>query len=182
MKSLFGTVVLVLACATAAHAQDDDIYDDLDVFAVAFLNDLQPISISQGVEYCGYFGLDANGNIAATQPHRGLPDSCFPAWPNHLELLASYHTHGSYTMDADIEVPSVEDLWGDMEEEVDGYVATPGGRVWLNLFDERITFQLCGRNCIAADPNFRPCQAFLPLEEYTLQGLQARAANDPGYC
>ena len=146
------------------------------------LDTLQARSIAEGVEYCGYFGLDGSGQIAATAPHRGQPDSCFPVWPNDLEVLASYHTHGSYTMDADIEVPSVDDLYGDIEEEVDGYVATPGGRVWLNIYDEGIAMQLCGRNCIMADPNFQPCQAFLPAEEYDLQGLQQRADNDPGYC
>ena len=43
-----------------------------------------------------------------------------------LEVMASFHTHACYDPDADSEVPSVEDLAGDIDESVNGYVATLG--------------------------------------------------------
>ena len=69
-----------------------------------------------------------------------------------------------------------------MDEGVYGYVATPGGRLWLNIFDEALAVQLCGPGCVTADPNYRHCGAYPPDFEYTLEGLYTRAEKDPGIC
>ena len=77
--------------------------------------------------------MNHSGKLAATGPKRGRRDSCEPDEPpEDFEILASYHTHGDDTQEADTEVPSLEDLAGDIEEGIDGYIATPGGRLWLN--------------------------------------------------
>ena len=61
------------------------------------------------------------GKLAATGPKRGRRDSCEPDEPpEDFEILASYHTHGAYTQEADTEMPSLEDLAGDIEEGIDG--------------------------------------------------------------
>ena len=183
-RFLAGAVAVLLA-GPAAWAQDfdDEFYDELDAFAAAHLDGVQPLSFAENVEFCGYYGLDADQQLVASVPTRGDLDGCLPDEPpRSWELVASWHTHGAFTEDADIEVPSVDDLLGDIAEGIDGYVATPGGRVWLSIYDERVVVQLCGKGCITADPNFRDCQAFMPAEEYSLQGLQDRAADDPGYC
>ncbi len=167
-----------------AHAQDRGELDDgLDKFAAAHLDEIQARSIAENVEYCGYLGYDAAGRIAATQAKRGLEDSCEPDDPpDGFEIIASYHTHGAYTTDADTEAPSLDDLQGDFEEGIDGYIATPAGRLWLTLVEERLSFQLCGPGCVTADENFRACGAFPPGDEYTLGSLQARADEDTGEC
>ena len=179
---LFG--VFLLASADLAYAQDrSDLYDELDIFAAAVLDTLQVRSIAENVEYCGCFGIDATGRLAATKAVRGSEDSCLPdVPPAGFEALASYHTHGAYSLESDSEVPSVDDMLSDLEEGVDGYVATPGGRLWLNIFDEELAVQLCGPGCVTADPNYRPCRAYLPDLEYTLDDLHTREEEDPGIC
>ncbi len=179
---LFGLFVLV--SADLAHAQDRrELYDELDIFAAAFFDTLQVQSIAENVEYCGYFGIDASGQLAATKAVRGAVDSCLPDEPPAgFQALASYHTHGAYALESDSEVPSVDDMLSDLEEGVDGYIATPGGRLWLNIFDEALAVQLCGPGCVTADPNYRHCGAYPPDFEYTLEGLYTRAEKDPGIC
>ena len=99
-----------------------------------------------------------------------------------FEAIASYHTHAAYSDDMDSEVPSVDDLEIDFEEGVNGYVATPGGRVWLNLVNEGRTILLCGPGCVYVDPGFRPCLLLLPGEEYTTGTLRVRERRDTGEC
>lgn len=179
-------LLIAIALFSIGPAQADPweaITDELDRFAVAHLDKVQALSIRDGVEYCGLFGYDAAGRLSATGPVAGEADSCDPGIePDGFEVVASYHTHGAYARDADSEVPSLDDLLGDFEEGIDGYIATPGGRVWLNLFEERLAFQLCGRGCIQSDPAFRPCHAFLPAEEYTVESLALREEQDTGEC
>ena len=184
MRRCLLLITLLPLLAGPAHAQSRSaLTDDLDLFAVAHFDKVQPLSIRDQVEYCGLFGYDAAGRIAATKAVRGGRDSCDPGLePPGFEVLASYHTHGAYARDADSEVPSVDDLLGDFEEGIDGYIATPSGRVWLNLVEEEISFQLCGKGCVYADPSFRPCPAFLPAEEYTIEALELREERDTEEC
>lgn len=186
------TVALLLP-ATAAIADDaDDLLEDLDRFAANFLDGVQLRSFAQNVEYCGLFGLDAYGRMVATPAKRGERDSCEPpeapaAWS---EVLASYHTHGAYESPSespdgtspDTEVPSIDDLEADIDEGVDGYIATPGGRLWFNDSVEEVAFQLCGTGCLRADPDFRECMGDIPQEEYTLDDLIDRADQPAGDC
>lgn len=184
MCRLLCLIGLLLFAMEPAHAQSrSELSDELDLFAVAHFDKVQPLSIRDKVEYCGLFGIDASGRIAATKALRGERDSCDPGIePPGFDVLASYHTHGAYSRDADSEVPSVDDLLGDFEEDIDGYIATPSGRVWLNLVEEELSFQLCGKGCVTADPAFRPCPAFLPGEEYTVETLRMREERDTGEC
>ncbi len=124
-------------------------------FLKNFFNQLQPTSIAQNTEYCGYFGWDENDNIVATPPARGDTDSCLANEPPaDVEVFASYHTHAGYAFDADSELPSLNDLEADIDEELDGYLATPGGRIWYNNIDNETASMLCGRNCTVSDPNY----------------------------
>lgn len=184
MKKVLVLGILLAAVSHPAHAQSrEELVDELDIFAVAYLDTLQPLSIRDNAEYCGLFGYDASGTLAATEPRRGTVDSCEPAdAPPGFDVVASYHTHGAYSRDADTEVPSVDDMLADFDEGIDGYIATPGGRVWLNYLDEEVSFQLCGAGCIHTDPNYRPCPAFPPAAEYTIESLEARADRDTGEC
>ena len=157
--------------------------DDVDKFMLDHFDRIQARSIAENIELCGYVGFDAEGRLAVTEPRAGTEDACDTGeLPSGWDVLASYHTHGAFLDDADSEVPSFDDLQGDIELEIDGYVATPGGRVWLNVAFEKLTYQLCGRNCVVADPNAHPCKTFTPEVEYTLDELRKREENEVTGC
>ncbi|WP_298431050.1 DUF4329 domain-containing protein [uncultured Jannaschia sp.] len=125
--------------------------------ARSLLTQAQGPSFQSNREYCGYIGTDAAGRIVATPPRRGGRDGCRPRDSSGLvELLASYHTHGRFDLDADAEVPSLDDLYADTDEGIDGYVATPGGRFWFVDIDRGEVRQICGLGCLPSDPRFQP--------------------------
>lgn len=144
-------------------------------FITDILNTLQARSITENREYCGYLGLTPTGDFAISPPKRGSKAGCRPDEPSaDLRILASYHTHAAYAVQYDSEVPSFDDLEADIEEGVDGYIATPGGRIWFNDADGAQATMLCGLTCITADPNFRTEPDFRVLNSYTLDGLWDR--------
>lgn len=164
-------IVLILGLgSTAGQAQDSDQI----AFAQRFLADLNPISIQAGREYCGYFGYDAQGRLTATRAKRGRADSCLPRDPGDLDVFASYHTHGSYAYEADSEIPSSDDVISDQEEGVDGFVVTPGGRLWFIDGARAEARLLCGLNCLPADPDHEPGFMGPIAKRYTLEALLAR--------
>jgi len=176
-------MLTVLTAPPALAQSRGAVTDAVDRFVLDLFDRIQPRSIAENREYCGLIGFDGEGTLAATGPNRGTEDGCDPGTaPAGWEIIASYHTHGAFLDDADSEVPSLADLLADFAEGIDGYVATPGGRVWLNLVTERLTFQLCGRGCVLADPEAHPCPSFVPRVEYTLPELRERAETDPGTC
>ena len=119
------------------------------------LTDIQMRSINENVEYCGYIGFDAAGELIATRPTRGEKASCLADEPVDIGLItASYHTHGAFSPDYYNEVPSADDIEGDELEGVDGYVATPGGRLWYVDTNDMVVSQICGLGCLPADANF----------------------------
>ena len=145
------------------------------VFITAELNALQPRSIAENREFCGYLGLNPAGDFAISPPKRGSLDGCTPNDPPaSLQLIASYHTHAAYSYDYDSETPSPDDLMGDIAEGVDGYIATPGGRVWFNDAAARTAILLCDLNCIFADPHFQPDPYYPVANRYSLRALIAR--------
>jgi nucleotide-binding universal stress UspA family protein len=156
--------------------------DELDEFAREYLADVQEVSIEAGVEYCGWFGYDSDGELAATEAVPGDADSCdMGEEPDDWIVIASYHTHGSYSPDADSEVPSIDDLEGDIDGQTYGYISTPGGRLWFNDWEAELATEI-DPGPIQPDPNFQPCPAFAPDTEYTLPDLEERAENDTGEC
>ncbi len=116
---------------------------------------LNPISIAENVEYCGYVGFNADGQLIASKPTLGDEGSCLSDDPVHIEVItASYHTHGGHSLDYFNEVPSGEDMEGDADEGIDGYVATPGGRLWYIDTVDMTASQLCGIGCLPRDAAF----------------------------
>lgn len=133
---------------------------------------IQPLSFEQGREYCGYIGLDFDGNLVASEARRGRRDSCRPRDPRNIEVIfASYHTHGSFEGDEGHEVPSGSDMEGDADEGIDGFVATPGGRFWYIDTEDMVTYQICGRGCLPQDPNFTPFPDGLIENSYSYDEL-----------
>lgn len=143
-------------------------------FVSRLFNELQPLSIAQDREYCGLIGVDSNGQYVASEPRRGRRASCLPPMPSSADftVVASYHTHGSYSLEYFTEVPSFDDMRTDIEDGTDGYIATPGGRMWYVDARNRVARQICGRNCLVPDPNHRDDPDFFVAPTYTLDQLR----------
>lgn len=175
MKKLSLVIVALALSSGSASAQSLSVK-----YLSKFFAALQEKSLAENREYCGYFGLNEAGTVIATPPKRGRADSC-TADPSDdmVEVFASYHTHGSFDYEADAETPSSDDLEADIYEQIDGYVATPGGRIWKNDWKRERAILLCDRNCTVSDPDY-DSQAFAPVNNsYTLDGLYDR--NDMDY-
>jgi hypothetical protein len=144
--------------------------------ARAVLMELQPRSFSENREYCGYIGRMPDGTFMATEVTRGRRDSCLSRGDESrfVEVTASFHTHAGFDRDADSEVPSVDDMRGDMEEGVDGYVATPGGRFWYIDGARGVAVLICGLGCIGQDPDFVEGVGGEIASRYTFDALRAR--------
>lgn len=178
--AVFGGVM----CLNIARCSTDDVpYEDIirpaqrtkaEIdFAKQALDDLQDQSIQKNREYCGYIGLSPEGLFYATEPKRGRKGSCRPeAAINDAEILASYHTHGGYAEDFDSEIPSLDDVKAGMEEGLDGYIATPGGRLWFTEGETGASEMLCGLGCLTSDPDFDPDDAPHIKNTYTLDALE----------
>ncbi|MEL6452046.1 MAG: DUF4329 domain-containing protein [Pseudomonadota bacterium] len=143
-------------------------------FVSRLFNDIQPASIAEDREYCGLIGIDAAGDFVATAPHPGRRASCLPPAPRFadFEVLASYHTHGSSTPEYFTETPSFDDMRTDIEDGTDGYIATPGGRLWYVDARARVAYQICGRNCLVPDPAHREDPEYPVQPSYTLEDLR----------
>ncbi|WP_108814947.1 DUF4329 domain-containing protein [Loktanella sp. Alg231-35] len=166
-------LIVLASCAEEERPPILAATDNVDAFATSVLNDLQPVSIAEGREYCGYIFETDTGGLAATAPAPGGEDFCDLAEPDD-SVIASYHTHGGYSEDYDNEVPSTDDVEGDFDAGIDGYIGTPGGRVWLVDYDARIARQLCSVMCITSDPNDDPKDAGFVPQTFTLDELRAR--------
>lgn len=147
--------------------------------ARAILVELQPRSFAENREYCGYIGVMPDGQVMATEVTRGDAWSCLSRADESrfVEIVASFHTHAAFDTEADSEVPSVDDVLGDMEEGIDGFVATPGGRLWFIDGVRGVTWQVCGLGCTGQDPNFVVGDAGPIAQRYTLEELERRAAQ-----
>jgi hypothetical protein len=149
-----------------------------DIFARDFLNRLQPNSIAQNREYCGYFFKDAAGRLHASPPRLGLETNCILQHPPPGgSVYASYHTHGASSTSHDKEVPSAKDLQADFDLNINGYIATPGGRVWRTNAATRDAVQVCGIGCIAGDPRFNAGADQDIVTRYDLATLRQRYAR-----
>ena len=164
--------LMVLAEGVQAQTQEEV------AFAAAVLTQAQDMSFHSEREYCGTIGVDEFGRLVASGFEQGHTDSCQPHNPeNAVEVIASFHTHGSYDRNYDSEVPSVSDVESDMAEGIDGWVATPGGRLWFVDGRFGVTWQVCGVGCLPQDPDFRPERKGTIKERYTLEQLERRASE-----
>ena len=170
MKKLVPIAVIALAACLPEDTQEDVMLMDgqkttqyVDTsestaesrLAKAALESLQAQSFSENTEFCGYIVRNAEGEMVISDIVQGEESSCLP--PDVYEddvILASFHTHGAFEIDTPAEFPSVGDVEGDEAEGIDGYVSTPGGRMWFVDGSETIVSQLCGVGCLSQDPNF----------------------------
>lgn len=162
-------LALAVALPTAVLAQAED----ESAFARALLAELQVRSIVEDREYCGFIGRDPEGRLRATKPRRGKYNACdLGSPPPFLRVSASYHTHAAFDAGSINEIPSLQDLASDIEARTDGYVSTPGGRLWFSDHRAREVRQICGPGCLPQDPVFRPGKEDKARRRYTLDDLE----------
>ena len=146
------TLILLALAPVATSAQSRQEV----ALAKQILGDLQRPSIRENVEYCGYLGFTRAGRLTASKPTRGDEASCLADEPKNIAVItASYHTHGAFSEEYFGEIPSGDDMEGDEEMGIDGYVSTPGGRLWYVDTTDMVASQLCGIGCLARDARFR---------------------------
>lgn len=125
--------------------------------ATRILTDLQAASFAANAEHCGYLGLDPAGRLTTSPINRGSEDSCYlPAVPAGMTVLASFHTHGTYSPYYASEWPTTADMLTDAADGIDGYISTPGGRLWHVDTDTMTVRLLCGPGCLPQDPFYEP--------------------------
>lgn len=160
-------LVLLLLASTASAQSAEEI-----VLAKATLGALQEPSFAQDREFCGYFGYDEDDRLVSTEVTRGERDSClFEGDDDGLVLVLSFHTHGRFSRAFAAEVPSVADIEADEAEGIDGFVATPGGRLWYVDTEDMIVRQVCGLGCLPQDPQFVEGAEGVIEISYTYQDL-----------
>jgi len=116
----------------------------------------QRLSFARNREFCGYLGRAPSGQLVLTRMVQGYRNGCTPPRPPaSIRLLASIHTHGAYDPNVPAEFPTTLDMDSDAAEGVNGYIATPGGRLWYVYSGPKIAVQLCGLGCLPQDSRFR---------------------------
>ncbi len=170
---------LAIAAGLAVLAHGAAAQDNAEVqFMKQILNQVNALSFKNNREYCGYVGFDADGNLVATPAKKGRQDSCLANEPpENLDIFASYHTHGAFTPDAFSEWPSSADMEGDEEEGIDGYVATPGGRMWYIDSQDMIASQLCSIGCLLQDPAFEAGLDGEISQSYSIDDIRQKEAD-----
>ncbi|WP_166415933.1 DUF4329 domain-containing protein [Cochlodiniinecator piscidefendens] len=188
MRSNFIKTIIILCSAvavgsaTAASAQQRisqrlgqgyEVFAEQHAFAADIFIDLNVQSIQANREFCGFIYYDLDGNLRASPPQKGTTDSCTHDYPNDASrIFASYHTHAAFDPNYLNEYPSTIDMEGDFASDNNGYIATPGGRLWFVDYRKRIARQLCGYHCLPADRRYREAPSDRPMQSVTLPQLR----------
>jgi hypothetical protein len=166
--AMMAALVLSPIRATAQSAQET-------AFVMGLMESMNTLSIRFNREVCGYVLRHPNGAYSSTKVSWGGQASC-ASLPvvDGMEVASSWHTHAAWDPAYDGEVPSIQDVEGDMRMGVNGWVGTPGGRLWFVDGQTGSMRQVCGRGCLPVDENFGT-EDFGPVgENYTLDSLYAR--------
>ena len=170
---LNGLRKLALALAVMLTPNVASAFDEAEMaFVFETMKDVQFLSFQNNREYCGYFGY-VNGEFAASRIAKGRKASCRAYVPaDDFQAVASFHTHGRYSRFYNSEIPSTDDLLTDNEEGVDGFMATPGGRLWFINGEDMVAEIICDLKCLPQDERFRPDLELQVQDTYTLDELE----------
>lgn len=164
---------LGLCAPGAAPAQS---WDEIDMVTALFA-ELQPLSFAKRREYCGFIGYDRAGRLVATAARAGTQASCDLEWTEEIRITASYHTHGAFDPGFVNELPSDIDMRSDRALGVNGWIATPGGRLWHVDSKAMIARQICGVNCLPVAPGFYKSHSGPLAKSYDYPGLLRRLSK-----
>ncbi len=175
MRLISSTLAALAAVAAVASApvQAQDARET--EFVMGLMESMNQLSVRFNREVCGFILQDAEGNYYSTKVSWGGEASCasLPLEPG-ARAVSSWHTHAAWGLGYDGEVPSIQDVEGDMRYGVNGWVGTPGGRLWFVDGTTGFMTQVCGRDCLPVDPNFFPEEHGPVAESYSLDGLYQR--------
>ncbi len=173
-------ILALLACLLAAPAATAQSRAETQLVH-AWLAEMNPRSIARGEEVCGFVLRAPSGDLRIGKPGWGGAVSCTMGQvPAGHVVVSSWHTHGAAMPGYDGEVPSTLDVETDMENGRNGWVATPGGRLWFINGETGFIYQVCGRGCLPADPGFVPEQYGPVAESFSLGALRRRFAANLG--
>lgn len=129
---------------------------ELTAYAKQTLSDIQGRSLANSQEYCGVIFEDEEGNLQTSTIYPGERAECAFDWgvPLGFHVVASFHSHGGFDTQYASEIPSSVDLATDIDARIDGFVGTPGGRIWHNQWEKEATEMLCGEGCLEVDPRY----------------------------
>jgi hypothetical protein len=173
-------VVIVVRVASNRKDEDDFVVtaaqSDVQAFAQTQLDAMQARSFAEKVELCAIIYEDSDGELGTSRLLAGDEATCDLRYFDKpgMAPLASIHTHGAFDEDYDSEVPSLIDLEGDIADELDGYVATPGGRLWRIDWRAERAELVCREGCLRQDPDYRPCLGDEIATAYSRPQLTAR--------
>ena len=167
-------VLLQVGLGTApARAQDAA----ETAFVMALMESMNQLSIRFDREVCGYVLRDPDGRYRSTKVSWGGAASCasLPVGPG-VTVVSSWHTHAAWAEGYDNEVPSVQDVEGDMSRGINGWVGTPGGRLWFVDGRTGTMTQTCPQSdyCLPQDPGYVPGVPAPVAKTYTLDELYRR--------
>jgi hypothetical protein len=144
-------------------------------FVSQVLADLQFRSFATEREHCGYLGLDGQGRWMTSPISVGEEAACpLPRVPGGMRVVASFHTHSTYSPLYASEWPTTQDVATDRASNIDGYISTPGGRLWHVDTDTMTVRQVCGPGCLPQDPDYlsredgplRPVMTYAMLQQW----------------
>jgi|GEM_PF-355533 len=142
-------------------------------FVKAHLDSLQEKSFRENREYCGYIFEDGKGGYRAGKSREGTESGCGVGLKNTpYKVVASFHTHGAYLSQYENELPSPDDLLNDMVDGLDGYISTPGGRVWFTDASRDAALLICDEGCVTMDKNYVRDESRKIKERYTLREIR----------
>ncbi len=149
---------------------------EVQEFARTQLDALQNQSFDGDLELCGIIFETSDHELGASRPTNGDVASCDIAFFDEPGMvpIASFHTHGKHSDKYDGEVPSLIDMRSDIATGMDGYIATPGGRLWHIDHEASEARMVCGPGCLTQDPDYRTCASDVIAQSYTVDELAAR--------
>lgn len=181
-------VAIVVHSASTRKDVDDFVVrvsqGEVQAFARERLGAMQARSFDDRLELCAIIFEDSEGKLHSSQVRPGDEATCDLRYFDKpgMAPLASIHTHGAFDEDYDSEVPSLTDLEGDIADQMDGYVATPGGRLWRVDWERERVVLVCGAGCLAQDPAYRVCPDDTVAASYTGAQLAARSRRPVPEC
>ncbi len=157
---------------------------EVQSFARQELDALQSRSFAEDLELCGIIFETSDRELGVSRPNAGDEGSCDIAYFDEPGMvpIASFHTHGKHSRRYDGEVPSIVDIESDVSTGMDGYIATPGGRLWHVDHETATARMVCGEGCVTQDPNYRRCARDVIAQTYTINELAERFSDADRGC
>jgi len=146
MLGAAAVAIAVLASSGSSSSDAVQRYTIRDDAAWQVLNDTNPTSVRENLEYGGWVYQHSDATYSATTPIRGRVDGVNIGTPDSVPsgtlASSSYHTHGATDPRFFSETFSPNDKYADVRWKVDGYLATPTGRFMFHDYSTGSVTQL----------------------------------------